>query len=82
MEAEQPVAGSPRGLQLCSQPPVPLLLLGHHHLRGAGGGAHRVQGARLPGHPGQPPGGLDSGRDTLGPLPRHFPSSQVRDSQT
>ena len=82
MEAEQPVACSPWGLQLRVEPPVPLLLLGHHHLRGPGGGAHRVQGARLPGHPGQPPGGLDSCRDTLGPLPRHLPSSQVRDSHT
>ena len=82
MEAEQPVARSPRGLQLRVELTVPLLLLGHHHLRGPGGGAHRVQGARLPGDPGQPPGGLDPGRDTLGPLPRYLSSSQVRDSHT
>ena len=77
MEAEQPVAGSPRGLQLRVEPPVPLLLLGHHHLRAPCGGAGRVPGARLPRDAGQPPGGVDPGRDTPGPLPRHLSPSQV-----
>ena len=77
LEAQQLVACPPRCLQLCAQPAVPLLLLGDPHLWCPGGGAGRVSGARLPGHPGQPPGGVDSGRDTPGPLPCHLSPPQV-----
>ena len=77
MEAQQPVAGSPRDLQLSAEPPVSLLLLGHHYLRAPCGGAGRVPGARLPRDAGQPPGGVDLGRNTPGPLPCHLSPSQV-----
>ena len=77
MEAQQSAACSPGALQLGPQPSLPLLLLGHDHLRGPRGGAGRVPRPRLPRDAGQPPGGLDTGRDTPGPLPGHLSSSQV-----
>ena len=77
MEAQQPVACSPWDLQLSTEPPVPLLLLGHHHLWAPCGWAGRVPGARLPRDADQPPGGVDPGRDTPGPFPRHLSPSQV-----